>query len=113
MWFNPQTPKTPGLGTTLLVYNVEIILGKTPKDSNQPGTSYDRFIPNRALMDMNRSHHILMRDNEENSTMEEQDTDDDYSEKMKKNLGASESKILAMRCKAPASSDGLWIMNNQ
>lgn len=92
----PATKKTPGKPAT----------SKTPKDSNQPGTSYDRFIPNRALMDMNRSHHILMRDNEENSTMEEQDTDDDYSEKMKKNLGASESKILAMRCKAPASSDG-------
>lgn len=58
-------------------------------------------------MDNDRSHHMLMRDEKENESTDVVDNDDSsYRETMKANLGESNSKILAMKCKAPAATDG-------
>ena len=60
-------------------------------------------------MDNDRSHHLLMRDEKENDTMDAADDEGSYMDTMKANLGTSNSKILAMKCKAPAASDGNYI----
>eukprot|EP00794_Sanderia_malayensis_P011147 gene11147-12319_t len=92
---NPVSKKTPGKGSS--------------NATNIPNTNCDRFIPNRAFMDLNRSHHMLLsNETSENSVVEELDetADDEYNSRMKRNLGASDSKILAMKCKAPVANDG-------
>lgn len=77
------------------------------KTANSSYAAYDRFIPNRSLMDNDRSHLLLMKDDKENDTSDVIDNDDgSYMEAMKTNLGESNSKILTMKCKAPASTDG-------
>lgn len=48
-----------------------------------------------------------MRDEQENDKTDAADIDDgSYIENMKATLGESNSKILTMKCKAPAAVDG-------
>ena len=52
-----------------------------------------------------------MRDEQENDNADATDVDDgSYIETMKASLGESNSKILTMKCKAPASVDGNGIL---
>ena len=78
------------------------------KSGNAGCATYDRFIPNRSLMDNDRSHLLLMRDEKENdSTVNAADhSDASYMESMRASLVESNSKILTMKCKAPTSTDG-------
>ena len=78
------------------------------KSGNAGCATYDRFIPNRSLMDNDRSHLLLMRDEKENdSTVNTADSSDaSYMESMRASLVESNSKILTMKCKAPTSTDG-------
>ena len=60
-------------------------------------------------MDNDRSHHLLIREGTENECLEGADNEESYSEKMKKNLGESNSKILATKKKAPIADDGNYV----
>eukprot|EP00112_Aurelia_sp_Birch-Aquarium-sp1_P025732 Seg873.7 transcript_id=Seg873.7/GoldUCD/mRNA.D3Y31 product="hypothetical protein" protein_id=Seg873.7/GoldUCD/D3Y31 len=79
------------------------------KSGSSACSAYDRFIPNRSLMDNDRSHHLLIREGNENGCLEAADGEGDYSEKMKKNLGESNSKILTTKKKAPMADDGNYV----
>ncbi len=80
-----------------------LTLGKPPSNANSAGTSCDRFIANRALMDMDRCHHILMKENDEDVKPEEESGAEDETARWKNNLGVPEGRILAHKQKAPSS----------
>jgi len=90
--------------------------GKTPSktpnkksvtSSVSEGTGYDRFIPNRALMNKELGHHMLMKKQED---AEEDDEKEEYSEAMRQNLNNEVEKqgarILQMKIKAPQTKEG-------
>jgi len=100
-----MTAKTPTAKTPL---------AKTPGKkgtsiSSSSTSDYDRFIPNRALMNNKLGHHMLMKLKKNEET--EDDTDkEDFSEAMRQNLNGEIEKtgarILQMKIKAPQTKEG-------
>ena len=81
------------------------------KSANTSCSTYDRFIPNRALMDNDKSHHMLMKDEDEDENVDINDNDGSSKEWVGSSAEAN-ARILAMRCKAPAASDGIFIFHS-
>jgi len=75
------------------------------------GITYDRFIPNRAMMDNPMSHHLMMK-NVKDSNADDNDTENtEYAEKMEQNLKTEEmdrlgARVLQMKIKPPQTKEG-------
>lgn len=85
----PRKSQTPGSG----------IKKGSGKNENH---AYDRFIPNRKMMDNEASNYMLMKDGVEEG--------DDFEDKMKENLNSNVNnigqRILQMKIKAPENREG-------
>ena len=87
---------------------------KTPKSNKTKGSSaalsnYDRFIPNRALMDVEKSHHLLVKIENVNEDEEDKNLSDvEFEERMNANLGVTDARILTVSHKAPQAKEGIY-----
>jgi len=90
----------------------------TPKSSRKRGRSktphrgkatpqHDRFIPNRGAMDLANAHFNLMKENDSSAVnTSENPTRTEFNKTLASSMGASKSRVLAFKKKAPAPPEG-------
>eukprot|EP00111_Clytia_hemisphaerica_P017859 TCONS_00052819-protein len=99
-----MTAKTPTAKTPLAKTP-----GKKGTSISSSSSDYDRFIPNRALMNNKLGHHMLMKLKKNEETEDGVDKED-FTEAMRQNLNGEIEKtgarILQMKIKAPQTKEG-------
>lgn len=108
---NKATARTPHKRTASRNATARTPGNKTPNikksGAGTEGSMYDRFIPNRSLMNVQQSHHLLLKPEKDEN---ESSGEEEYSERMKQNLNGDAdqlgSRILQMKIKAPQNKEG-------